>query len=765
MNEANEYKITFGPYSAELKSGQVYFKKNNSLMKAIPVKSTFGLYDFRKMVQKVAASVKMTHKLPKDVIKANKNEYKAMNTVYDYVKKGRPIKEEINSDLKLPADKQLILQADTEKQQRGLKVCWKSTGGYHIVYWYGSPDNEVPAELRAAPELPEDDIWKNHGEGFGDHKHVWVGYHPSIDEGKEMKNKINERDMGYYVWSGTYGQDKPNKMKGFTYVKDLKASIEATKKNKAKYGNARAMIAYEFEKQFPKAFKALAEGFASDAQRRAAFASGYKAKGKKKKKNEDAKAISNKNYADYKKNNKLKKEMGVDYDRYGDAGSGGVDEKFEDPGPINPVTIINTEDEMKKKRKVLHGDIDEDYVKRDHMYQSLTYKVKDAKAVMDAYKKFKAGNRTINMVVKKSGDEVTISGHPTKGRFIAPSIADQLDAAIQKTGKAKLVKSDSKKLKENKMNKSEIKFRKMIREIAKPMLKSAMNEISVKAGLQDIMKGRTPSIEGIKMSKEMAENLMYWINTSPYGRKYGKYILKGRIASLIGPANAMGFGDRLKGKLKGEWKAIVAKHGPKREAVIEQLQSLKEEEMEGQVNVYGYQTKHFDVCPGAQSLYKRIQDEDLVDTEKFVVMSAKLHDALFAIEKDAIKRGGTEKLVTAAQVIADKIMKLARMMNLESEHSYVQGHVDKIKDSMNTDTEAPVDASFTDGEVNEMSDSQMLKMAMKGAKQARVGTAATKAYIDSLKNSWRLNPRDKKDYKNFSIDDWEEDVLYYIQNK
>ena len=82
-------------------------------------------------------------------------------------------------------------------------------------------------------------------------------------------------------------------------------------------------------------------------------------------------------------------------------------------------------------------------------YQSLTYKVKDAKAVMDAYKKLKAGNRTINMVVKSSGDTITISGHPTKGRFIAPSIADQLDSAIQKTGKAKLVKSDSKKLGES----------------------------------------------------------------------------------------------------------------------------------------------------------------------------------------------------------------------------------------------------------------------------------------------------------------------------
>ena len=96
-----------------------------------------------------------------------------------------------------------------------------------------------------------------------------------------------------------------------------------------------------------------------------------------------------------------------------------------------------------------------------------------------------------------------------------------------------------------------------------------INEISTKAGLNDVIKGRTTSIEGIKFSKELAEKLLYWIQVSPYGRKYGKHILKGRIASSIGPANAMGFGDRLSGKLKGEWKAIVAKHGPKKEGINE----------------------------------------------------------------------------------------------------------------------------------------------------------------------------------------------------
>ena len=96
---------------------------------------------------------------------------------------------------------------------------------------------------------------------------------------------------------------------------------------------------------------------------------------------------------------------------------------------------------------------------------------------------------------------------------------------------------------------------------------------------------------------------------------------------------------------------------------------------EGEVMVGSYQTKHFDICPGAQSLYKRIVDEDLVER------SAKLHDALFAIEKNAIqKESATDLDVESAQLIADQIMAMASMMGLKAEHQYVQGHVDKIKE-------------------------------------------------------------------------------------
>lgn len=171
-----------------------------------------------------------------------------------------------------------------------------------------------------------------------------------------------------------------------------------------------------------------------------------------------------------------------------------------------------------------------------------------------------------------------------------------------------------------------------------------IEEISTKAGLNDVIKGRTTSIEGIKFSKELAENLLYWIQTSPYGRKYGKHILKGRIASLIGPANAMGFGDRLKGTLKGEWKTIVQKHGPKREDVVEQLKTLKE------------------------------------------------------------------------------------------------------------------------GELNEINERDLLKIAVKGAFQARIGNTAAKAYLKSLQNSWRIN-KDWKEYKDWKVDDFEEDAINYVHDK
>ena len=72
------------------------------------------------------------------------------------------------------------------------------------------------------------------------------------------------------------------------------------------------------------------------------------------------------------------------------------------------------------------------------------------------------------------------------------------------------------------------------------------------------------------MSKELVHGITSWIANSPYGHKYGKHILKGRIHSMIGPANAFGIERYLKKPgTKKEWQAIYKKHGPKREGVNE----------------------------------------------------------------------------------------------------------------------------------------------------------------------------------------------------
>jgi len=97
-----------------------------------------------------------------------------------------------------------------------------------------------------------------------------------------------------------------------------------------------------------------------------------------------------------------------------------------------------------------------------------------------------------------------------------------------------------------------------------------------------------------------------------------------------------------------------------------------------EITVGDYKTRYFDVCPGASNLYKDIESKG-VDMN-MAVRSAKLQDVLFFIEKH-IQRPGynpSPEYLFAAKNIANEIMKLAKMMNLESEHNYIQGHIDTI---------------------------------------------------------------------------------------
>lgn len=106
----------------------------------------------------------------------------------------------------------------------------------------------------------------------------------------------------------------------------------------------------------------------------------------------------------------------------------------------------------------------------------------------------------------------------------------------------------------------------------------------------------------------------------------------------------------------------------------------------GEINVYGYQTQHFDICPGAVTLFKNIKAGEYTDgvpsakEEASVIAMAKLHDALFNMEKKALGYGEVDKsYLDQAERLENEIYMQAKNLNLEDEvKAYIPGHIDKI---------------------------------------------------------------------------------------
>ena len=100
----------------------------------------------------------------------------------------------------------------------------------------------------------------------------------------------------------------------------------------------------------------------------------------------------------------------------------------------------------------------------------------------------------------------------------------------------------------------------------------------------------------------------------------------------------------------------------------------------GEIVVDNYQTRHYDMCPSATKLYNDIDDQ--VDDLDLAERTAKMQDVLFYLEKHTVKemKSATQEDVMMAENLAEQIMAMAGMMNLESKHDYIQSHVDAIKE-------------------------------------------------------------------------------------
>jgi len=103
---------------------------------------------------------------------------------------------------------------------------------------------------------------------------------------------------------------------------------------------------------------------------------------------------------------------------------------------------------------------------------------------------------------------------------------------------------------------------------------------------------------------------------------------------------------------------------------------------EGGIEVGSYRTKHFDMCPTAESLYSIIEEK--VDSEAMDIAerAAMMQDVLFYMEKLAIENDQANVSdVQMAENLAQEILTLAGMMGLREEHDYIEStHVAKIRE-------------------------------------------------------------------------------------
>jgi hypothetical protein len=110
--------------------------------------------------------------------------------------------------------------------------------------------------------------------------------------------------------------------------------------------------------------------------------------------------------------------------------------------------------------------------------------------------------------------------------------------------------------------------------IRSKMESTEMNEISSIDGLNDVMKGQTSHIEGMKLSKGMAEHIISWMNSSPYGKKYNSWVKKNSISKILPIAFNWGLERGLPTNLKNEFVALKAKYGKSENESVNEIKKL-----------------------------------------------------------------------------------------------------------------------------------------------------------------------------------------------
>lgn len=198
---------------------------------------------------------------------------------------------------------------------------------------------------------------------------------------------------------------------------------------------------------------------------------------------------------------------------------------------------------------------------------------------------------------------------------------------------------------------------------------------------------------------------------------------------------------------------------PGKQPEMEETLTEGEEDDPQELMVGSYQTKYFDMCPGATGVYTDIEDK--VEDMDMAERAAKLQDALFALEKHILndeESGTDEGYMLMAQNLADQIMSMAKMMGLEDEHSYIDMHVKTIEKALKgEDTESTadqldeIDDEFLPDESGYALDQALFRLQDDIPEIVKAWQDSIAKEINAAKE---IDPNDTGKYKNWTISDF-----------
>ena len=120
------------------------------------------------------------------------------------------------------------------------------------------------------------------------------------------------------------------------------------------------------------------------------------------------------------------------------------------------------------------------------------------------------------------------------------------------------------------------------------------------------------------------------------------------------------------------------------------------------VDVFGYKTKYYKVCPGAKAFMDKVMDGaygDMSQKQNEVIRIAKLHDLLFIRELKALKDSNyADQVIPQVEYIAEEIKDNVQLLGIPvADVDYVDNHVEIIRDAakkINEEEDEPSDSEI-----------------------------------------------------------------------